>query len=370
MKTDLVARKINPNDDHIQIAHWHVADRSSVKKGQDLLDVSTSKVTLTLQSEASGFIQLLKRAGQRVRTGEVYAHLYSSLAEMPETSAVAEKNTSVANQNLSQSFDFVRFSDAALALLQEHNLDQSLFAGMGLVTAGTVNQKVQNLQQENSPLLPKVFTSPYRTQTTFGPKELEIRQLTLGQAGLINSQLTVQFLAEPIFENLRAKGRDQMSLLPIVLFEFAQLLSTHPLFTAFYADGKIHFYDEVRLGLALDTGQGLKVVCFPKATELAPAQWNEKITELAMKDMRGQLAAEDLESTTVTVTDLSSLDVLNFHPLINGQQSCILGIGGDRSLPEYPMTLNLNFDHRVLTGREAGEFLNALKLKILSYRNL
>jgi pyruvate/2-oxoglutarate dehydrogenase complex dihydrolipoamide acyltransferase (E2) component len=368
---DLTARKINPNDDHIRIGQWHVRNRDFVKKGQDLLDVSTSKVNVTLQSESQGFLEILKKEGQRVRIGEVYARYYNELSEIPEATSLNPENfNSSARQSSLQSFDFVRFSDAAHSLILEHGLDKGLFAGMGLVTAGQVNQKIQSLLQKNPDLLPTIFTNPYRTQGTSASKEVEIQQLTIGQSGRVNSQLCVQFLADTIQLSLNRGGSKAISMLSLILYEFTQLLTSHPLLTAFFADDKIHYYDEIRLGLALDTGRGLKVVCFPKAEEMAAAQWHENVTELAMKDLRGQLAPEDLSSTTVTVTDLSSLNVLYFHPLINGQQSCILGIGGDSDMPGHPMTLTLNFDHRVLSGREVGEFLNLLKNKIQSYQDL
>lgn len=369
MKIDLRAQKINANDDHIQVAHWHVGEGEFVHKGQELADVSTSKVAMTLTCEHEGFLHQIKREGQRVKIGDVFASIFTEASEIPAADEDDLSKTKVV-ANARHVYDFTRFSDAALSLIQEHNLDQGLFKNMGLVSAAVVNLKIQELAAQKSPLLPPVSTSPFRTQGTFGPKEIEIQQLTLGQSGLINSHLTVQFHAQSVLEKLASLGRDQMSLLPIVLHEFSRLVKSRPLFTAFYRDNKIHFYDEVTVGLALDTGRGLKVAGIPRAAELSPSQWKEKITDLAMKDLRGQLSNEDLRPSSVTVTDLSSLDILHFQPLINGAQSCILGIGGDRSLPDYPMTLTMNFDHRVLTGREVGEFLQELKTAVLSYRNL
>jgi pyruvate/2-oxoglutarate dehydrogenase complex dihydrolipoamide acyltransferase (E2) component len=84
--------------------------------------------------------------------------------------------------------------------------------------------------------------------------------------------------------------------------------------------------------------------------------------------MRNEILPEELINSTITVTDLSNQDILYFHPLINGYQSAIIGIGGDSSRPEYPMAINMTFDHRVSTGREVATFLNELKKRILSYQ--
>ena len=71
--------------------------------------------------------------------------------------------------------------------------------------------------------------------------------------------------------------------------------------------------------------------------------------------------------SSLTITDLSGFDILYFHPLINGKQSAIIGIGGDSTQPDYPMSINMTFDHRVSDGREVATFLNQLRARLISY---
>jgi 2-oxoglutarate dehydrogenase E2 component (dihydrolipoamide succinyltransferase) len=92
------------------------------------------------------------------------------------------------------------------------------------------------------------------------------------------------------------------------------------------------------------------------------------LLDFSMREAERKLSHEDLAEGTITATDLSSLNVLQHQPLLNRNQSVILGIGGDSSLPGRPLTLTMTYDHRVLTGREVAECLNRLKEGLLSSR--
>jgi pyruvate/2-oxoglutarate dehydrogenase complex dihydrolipoamide acyltransferase (E2) component len=192
-------------------------------------------------------------------------------------------------------------------------------------------------------------------------KRLEIEALQRG--GDTVSGVSIQFWPKPLL----AKG---MGLLPFVVREVAALLAEFPLFAAWYERERIFYYDKIRVGLALDTENGLKVVNLGDPRESKPEQLHERIMDLVLRDMRNELTTEHTERSTFTITDLSALGVLTFEPLINGRQSAVLGIAGDQSAPDQPITLILRFDHRVLTGRQAAQFLNALKARLKLHESL
>ena len=114
-------------------------------------------------------------------------------------------------------------------------------------------------------------------------------------------------------------------------------------------------------------GKGLKVVKIENADILMPVDFYAKSLESGLRYMRNKIKLEDMVGTTITVSDLSGMNIMYFHPLINGYQSAIIGIGGDASQPGQPMTINMTFDHRVSSGREAASFLNELRSRILKY---
>ena len=240
-------------------------------------------------------------------------------------------------------------STAAQKYCDENQIDPKTLRGQGLITL---------------PLLKK--GSLGRVESVGKAKAAEIAALTQGQSGNLISSLTVQFNSEKILAALKEAQGLSESLLPVILHEFSQLLSKEPKFTSFYEDSAIHYYDQVNLGVALDLGQGLKVVTIQKADRLSPLEISEKLLDFSIQYASHLLQLNDLENSTVTVTDLSGLNILSFQPLLNQYQSVILGIGGDQTLPGKPVSLTLAFDHRVLTGREVGTFLSNLRARLLA----
>jgi 2-oxoglutarate dehydrogenase E2 component (dihydrolipoamide succinyltransferase) len=206
-----------------------------------------------------------------------------------------------------------------------------------------------------------------RAEKVTKAKALEIQYLAAGQAGNLNSSLTVQFDSQRIRDALLEYPALGGQVLPLMLYELSRLLVKYPALTAFYENGNIYYYDAVHLALAMDLGKGLKAPVIKHINELEPIQVYERVQDLASRYMSNELAPEELAGGTFTVSDLSSENILHFQPLINQRQAAILGVGGDRHLKGFPMTLTLVFDHRILAGREAGMFLNELKSRLLSY---
>jgi pyruvate/2-oxoglutarate dehydrogenase complex dihydrolipoamide acyltransferase (E2) component len=198
-------------------------------------------------------------------------------------------------------------------------------------------------------------------------KREEISQLSIGESGLINSTLTITFDSQDLRESVNSKGTLQASIQPIILYEIAQLLPHWPQFTAYFENNEIHYYDRVDLGIAIDLDMGLKVLRIKDAELETIDTIKESVIDFSMRYMRKELKPEELVGSTITVTDLSSLDILYFHPLINGYQSAIIGIGSDSTILGHPTSLIMTFDHRISTGREAASFLKILRKNILRH---
>ncbi|MGG6293758.1 2-oxo acid dehydrogenase subunit E2 [Leptolyngbya sp. AN02str] len=414
MKSELFVPRLNTNDDEVDVVHWYVKDRDYVEKGKEIVDLESSKAVVSIESEASGYVLCHAQTGDTVTVGAQLATFYSDVAELEAalqgsdtpTLTPNETTQSTGNENsealLSQqpvlaiapsmpqpaqqlesskqhlpTFGFTRFSKAAQAYLAENQISSALFEGMGLVSVEVI-ETVLGIRKpatssptdssQNSRIDPLTVTNPQlRSEKVSKSKQLEISLLTAGQSGGINSSLTVQFNSAGIRQTLEELGSLNGQILPLILFELTRLLEEHPALTAYYEAGHIYYYDRVDLGLAIDLGKGLKVPIIRNANQLSPSEILETITGFATRYLENQLSVEDLTGGTITISDLSSENILHFQPLVNQNQSVILGIGGDRNLPGHPMTLNLVFDHRILAGREVAIFLNQLKDRLLSY---
>ena len=379
MKTVQTVPTINANDEFVVVVRWHAAEGARVAKGVPLVDVETTKAVVTVEAEAEGWLRHRARENTEIAVGAELAWFFPEESELsaagsgdatavPATlvspaSLVAPASKPLASvvPEVAGEFSVTRLTPAAEKLSASLGLAPATLAGekLGLVTSARLRALLAP---------PTVTPSPtndgLRRERDVPAKRAEIQALTEGAEGNLRSSLTVYFDSAGVRARAEADGG---GLLPLVLAELAPLLAAHPRFTAFYEAGRIAYYDAVHLGVAIDLGQGLRVVTVRDATTLDAAKIGQRLADLTLDYMENKLAPSDVQGATFTVTDLSAFDVLQFEPLINGRQSAILGLGGDATLPGHPMSLTVAFDHRVLNGREVAAFLQALRDQILMH---
>ena len=379
------APRINTNDDKVQVARWRVQPDSFVEAGKDVVDLETSKAVVTVTAERAGYVRPLVKEKAVVKVG---APLYLCAPTLDELSSVAISPVSssaaptipFAPPSAQQApgrrgtFSLTRFSKAALRLLAERGWSPDQFQGAGLVTARSFDRPTPSAgttpaDQPTLTAAPVVEPGPVTGNSVDVAlsKQAEIKSLTIGESGNVNSMLSIWFNSAGVRKRIAADNAFNGNIQPIILFELSRLLKKWPQLTAYFHGDQIHYYDRVDLGLAVDLGKGLKVVTIPNADTLMPVNFHGLSVDIGLRYMRNKLKMEDLTGSTFTVSDLSSQNIMHFHPLINGYQSAIMGIGGDGSMDGHPMSINLTFDHRVTTGREVSKFLNDLRTRILSY---
>ena len=354
----------------------------SLTPSSDLVDLETSKAVVTVTANKPGFFRSLVLKGTVVKVGEPLYLLADSSEELSAAPQEGAEPTSKVTDNAemgsklkahlnSGHFSESRFSKAALQLIQSRGLTSADFQGAGLVTARSI---VQSKSHSNAPAqairittaIPSGPVTP-RSEAVSLAKQAEIQALSIGEDGNINSKLSIYFDSEPIRARLRQEQAFDGNIQPLILYEIARLLIKWPQLTSYFADGSVHYYDRVDLGLAFDLGKGLKVVTLQNADKLLPVNFYEKTIEIGIRYLENRIRPDELVGSTITVTDLSGFDILHFHPLINGRQSAIIGIGGDRAQPGYPMSINITFDHRVSNGRAVATFLGELRSRLSSY---
>ena len=383
MKSDFLLPRENIVDEEMTIIRWYVKNRDFVEKEKKILEVETSKTVLDLVCEETGFIHCLVKEGDTVSVGSVLATFYSDLLELEadlEKIKLNKQRGSIPIKGSSDAHQSIHFSKAAKEYIETNNIDANLFEGHGLVTTQIIKQVLGKSGKGNESNTDSQFgfgvpvgskTKPdqlkLKSKKISASKKLEISLLESGQAGNINSSLTVQFKSEKIREVINERGTFNGQIFILILFELSRLLEEFPAFMAYYEKESIYYYDRINIGIAMDMEKGLKVVVINNANHLSNIQLTEVLTSKGIKYLEDKLSIDDITGGTITVSDLSNDGIMYFQPLINKKQSAILGIGGDESIDGFPMSLTLVFDHRVLTGREVSIFINKLKNRLLSY---
>ncbi len=340
--------KLTANDITGEIVHWHAAEGEPIAKDAPLVDISVSKAVYTVASPADGRLRRRCRTGDRIAVGDLVAVVGDEPAA-PATNDAPSPGTEPAGG--------ARWSAAARQWAQSQGLDPAAMAGEGLVTSRSARRRLAGVPPE--------LARSHREDVS-AAKRQEIEALTEG-VGALPCTLTVEWDATALYQTLQAHQALQGQVLPVVLYELAQRLPQAPLFTAFYRDGKIYFHDAVHIGVAIDAGDGLRVAVLRDADRLMPIEIHERLTAFGLDYHRGKLTADQMTGSTLTVTDLSGYGITRFQPLLNRRQSVIVGIGGDTVHSRRLLSLNLTFDHRVLSGRDVAVFLRDWKSALLAY---
>ena len=162
----------------------------------------------------------------------------------------------------------------------------------------------------------------------------------------------------------------------IILYAVSRVLPRHPACNAHYDAEKLTLFRHAHLGIAVDTPRGLMVPTLFGADQLTLAVIARQTRDLAASCQKGTINPDLLKGGTFTVTNLGTLGIESFTPVINPPQTCILGVNAIISrvreqagvLSAYPaMGLSLTFDHRAVDGAPAARFLKDLVLVLESF---
>lgn len=162
----------------------------------------------------------------------------------------------------------------------------------------------------------------------------------------------------------------RLSYTEIFIKAAAQALKAHKMVNASLNGNTIEIHSEVNIGLAVAIPNGLVVPVIRNADTLGLSALTEENKRLVKLARDNKLAPENLSGGTFTISNLGMYAVDTFTPIINQPQSAILGIGRIRekvvsekgSFAAKPfVTLSLSFDHRVIDGAPAAEFLTEIK---------
>lgn len=163
-----------------------------------------------------------------------------------------------------------------------------------------------------------------------------------------------------------ALGLNNITLNDMVLYAVSRVLKNHKDLNAHYLDDKMRYFNSVHLGVAVDTERGLLVPTVFNADKLSLNEMSIAAKAVIKDAQSGKINPDLLKGASFTVTNLGSLGVESFTPVINPPQTAILGVctitrrvkqvnGVDVFYPA--MGLSLTFDHRALDGAPAARFL-------------
>ena len=149
----------------------------------------------------------------------------------------------------------------------------------------------------------------------------------------------------------------------------ANALREHPRLNATLTDDGIHLLSEINIGVAVALEDGLVVPVVQNADKERLSEISAQVRSFAERARSNQLTPGELQGGTFTITNLGNFGVDAFTPIINPPESGILGVGrilkkpvvhNDEIAIRSMLTLSLTFDHRVIDGAPAAQFLQTV----------
>jgi pyruvate/2-oxoglutarate dehydrogenase complex dihydrolipoamide acyltransferase (E2) component len=348
-------------DDEVLVSRLFFSNGQKIKKNDDLAELETSKTSISISSEEDGFIEYCVNEDDYVKVGEVIILIHSSKKSVDEALIQSEqdKNDIIISPNEKI------ISENARKYIEENNINISSIEKHFVTLEDVVQLHLPSNEQTHLNDLKEVIgTSSSKISLA---KLNEIKALASVQSSGIVSTIFISIDSiNKIEEYKRPLFAGSESLLPLVASEASKLLLRYPVLNAFFDNNTIRIYDDVNLGIAFDIDDGLKVYTIKNSDKLSMAEIENRISDGIDYYLNKSLKPDQISGSTFTITDLSSCGASMFVPLINFNQSAILGISGiDKKLNR--VSLSLSFDHRVTEGKVASQFLEDLKERIEEY---
>ncbi|HLR15364.1 MAG TPA: 2-oxoglutarate dehydrogenase complex dihydrolipoyllysine-residue succinyltransferase [Bacillota bacterium] len=385
------------------ISEWLVNVGDTIAKGDPVVELETDKVNVEVNSEVAGVItEIVRGVDEDVEVGDVIAHVSDS-GEAPaptekteateekaeETKAPAEEPVAEeAPAAASEGGKDVIASPAARKRARELNIDLSQVQAhdpLGRIRPEDVEAAAQASKQPAAPA--KKESAPVEQVNPAKPEKREKmsrRRQTIAKR-LVEAQQTAAMLTTfnevdmTSVMNLRAERKDQflekngvkLGFMSFFTKAVVAALKEFPLINAEIDGNELVLKDYYDIGMAVSTEEGLVVPVVRDADKLDFAGIESEIGNLAKKARDNKLGLDELQGGTFTITNGGIFGSMLSTPILNAPQVGILGMHNiqkramvmpDDSIEVRPMMyIALSYDHRIVDGKDAVQFLVRIK---------
>jgi len=370
---------------------WHKKLGEAVSRDENLVDLETDKVVLEVPAPASGVIAEIRvEDGATVVAGDVLAILEEGEGAATAAPAVAKK-TAAPVAEVSVAAAAAKMSPAVRRLLDEHDLDATVVIGSGKegrITKSDVMAYLKSHSDENvtpgdpAPELElgAVSSGPSRTEQRVPMTRLRTRvaermveaQHTAAMLTTFNEvDLTkVMSLRKRHKEAFEKEHGVRLGFMSFFAKASVEALKRYPAVNASIEGNDIIYHDYVDIGIAVSSERGLMVPVLRNVDHSTFAKIESDINIYAGKARDGSMSMEDLTGGTFTITNGGVFGSMLSTPILNPPQSAILGMHNIQERPVVVegeivvrpmMYLALTYDHRIIDGKEAVQFLVSIK---------
>ena len=397
-----------------EVAVWHKKEGEIVSKDDVLLEVETDKATLEISAEFTGQLKILVGENQVVKVGSILGKIVevagagASGVKPQEVSVQSSEEPAAAKTRVEETRVA---SPAARKMLEESRLDPSSVDGSGKdgrITKGDVLDTLEAMPPHQSqnpvhlePTKPQsLTTAPIPAIVQPEPETKENTSLPFGQrkenpvpiprirrkiaqrlkevqntAAILTTFNEVDMseilrLRQEYKETFEKRHGIKLGFMGFFVKAAVEALRRVPDVNAEWREDTLVYKSYQDIGVAVSTGKGLVVPVIREAGNLSLAEVEKEIGRLAKKGRDGALGIDDMTGGTFTITNGGVFGSLLSTPILNPPQTAILGmhktekravVVGNDIVIRPMMYVALTYDHRVIDGKEAVQFLVTIK---------
>jgi len=429
---EIVMPKIGLNMEEGTIVDWIKKEGDEVKRGDVLFILETEKITAESESPYDGkLVKILIQEGKRVPVktpvalleaedtsipiderieaklpGDLEANLESSqlvISSNPRNYLASPKAKFYARQygidleqlvhhvdgtikyrhviGFSQSLQPLNKSVAtpvAKRMAKEAGIDLSTVKGSG-VAGKITRQDVEDMLKKQGER--RTSAMEKKTSTLKGIRAVIAERMLFSSQNTASVTLHSEADITNIV-NFRERAKQiGANIVPsynaIFISVVAKALEGYPTMNSLSDSEMVTFSDEINIGLAVDHFDGLRVVVVKHANQKTLSRIQADLDELISRVRANSSTLDDLSGGTFTITNLGAYGIDYFTPIINPPQTGILGVGriteklvirGGKIAQRNMITLSLTFDHRVIDGAPAAQFMQMIITQIENFK--
>ena len=404
------------------LVSWHKQPGEAVARDENLVDLETDKVVLEVPAPMAGVISEIKfKDGATVTSGQLLALIEEAAtvpgasapavmapadgAAAPAQDAVRAAVAGVSTPGSSAPEAGGKLSPAAKRVAEENRVDPKSLVGSGRDGRVSKSDVVNYLAAKDVPAAAKSSVAPLAAPATQpgaaepaaamalrpSPKGGRIEQrvpMTRLRARIaermVQAQSTQALLTSfnevdlHLVNELRARYKEafekqhgvKLGFMSFFTKACVEALRKFPAVNASVENNDIVYHDYFDIGVAVSTDRGLIVPILRDADQSSFAEIEKSIGNFAARARAGTITMEELTGGTFTITNGGVFGSLLSTPIVNSPQSAILGmhkiqerpVAVDGQVVVRPMMyIALTYDHRIIDGREAVQFLVTVK---------
>ncbi len=378
--------RLDPGMQSGKILEWLRKEGDHVEKDVPIVRIEGEKTTFEVNAPVAGVVRrLLFEPGMDVQVGQTIALVGEPNEPLPVDAQAPVARAPVILQEVTAAPAISRMSEpsaspVARKMAREAGVDISKIKGSGpggRIVREDIQKAVERMRMQpeaGAVTVREPRAVPVaRTIKLAGKRKAIAERLSYGFHTTVPVTITMEARMEAVLQHrkdLHSRTGEEVSITAYVVKAAARALEDHQMINSSLEGDELRVYGDINVAVAINTPDGLVAPMIPQTNNKSLSEISRGIRDLTERAMQNKLTVSDLTGGTFTVTNLGGYGVDLFAPVINPPQCAILGFGRTSERPVvienqvragWITTLSLVFDHRIVDGVPAAQFLQRVK---------